>query len=110
VNSPLNPLAKPDPLTPRLALRPREAAAALGVSEKTLWLLTADGDVPHFRIGTCVLYPVRELREWLTKQAKSAASAPDSAPIGAESGENNEENAGSSSRKGTNLPGGEEQP
>lgn len=55
-----------------LSLRPREAAKALGISERTLWTLTASGDVPHFKLGRATLYPVRELTDWLT--AKTAAA------------------------------------
>lgn len=52
---------KPEPL----ALRPREAAQALGVSERTLWTLTREGKIPVKRIGRVTLYPVHRLREWL---------------------------------------------
>ena len=52
--------------TNNLALRPREAAKALGVSERSLWEWTHRGDVPHFRIGRTILYPVDSLREWQT--------------------------------------------
>lgn len=55
----------------RLALRPREAARALGISSRLLWALTNTGAIPHIRLGRAVLYPVRELTAWLTKQAKS---------------------------------------
>jgi excisionase family DNA binding protein len=54
---------------PALALRPREAAAALGVSERTLWAWTAAGEVPHVRRGKTVLYPVGELTRWLAEQS-----------------------------------------
>jgi|YNPMSStandDraft_1061717.scaffolds.fasta_scaffold119650_2 excisionase family DNA binding protein len=52
-----------------LALRPREAARALGVCGKTLWSWTKAGIVPHVRIGKAVLYPVDLLQEWLRQQA-----------------------------------------
>jgi excisionase family DNA binding protein len=52
-----------------LALRPREAAKALGVSERSLWEWTHRGDVPHVRIGRTILYPVDGLRAWLNRQA-----------------------------------------
>ena len=54
---------------PTLALRPRQAAKALGVSERTLWAWTAAGDVPHVRRGKAVLYPVAELTKWLSEQS-----------------------------------------
>ncbi|MCS7047344.1 MAG: helix-turn-helix domain-containing protein [Gemmataceae bacterium] len=59
-----------------LALRPREAAQALGISPRTLWALTAPrGPIPCVRIGhgrrRSVLYPVDALRRWLSQQAGS---------------------------------------
>jgi len=56
----------------RLALRPREAAAALGVCEWVLWEMTKADQVPHVRIGKTgksVIYPVDELRTWLSRKA-----------------------------------------
>ncbi|MCO6455098.1 MAG: helix-turn-helix domain-containing protein [Pirellulaceae bacterium] len=57
-----------------LALRPREAAKALGISPRTLWGLTVPrGPIPCLRIGNgkrqTVLYPVAELTTWLTQHA-----------------------------------------
>jgi hypothetical protein len=57
-----------------LALRPREAAKALGISPRTLWGLTAPrGPIPCLRIGhgkrQAVLYPVADLQTWLSRQA-----------------------------------------
>ena len=56
-----------------LALRPREAAKALGISPRLLWQLTHDGHVPCVRVGSgkrrSVLYPTVELQNWLTQQA-----------------------------------------
>lgn len=63
------PTIPPDPATPVLALRIREAAAALGVSERTLWAWTASGDVPCVKRGAVTLYPVDVLRRWLDEQA-----------------------------------------
>ena len=62
---------KLEPRTPCLAMRAREAAKAIGVSERTLWQWTQDGYVPHIRRGKVVLYPVDALREWLNQQAQS---------------------------------------
>lgn len=56
--------------TPRLALRPRDAARALGIGERKLWEMTNRGEIPCVRIGRCVTYPVDLLREWLTGQAE----------------------------------------
>ncbi len=47
------------PLTdqPPLALRPREAAAAMGIGRRKLWEITAarTGGIPHVRVGRSVL-------------------------------------------------------
>jgi excisionase family DNA binding protein len=74
VSNPLNPLAKPDPVTPCLALRPREAAAALGVSERTLWTWTHEGTIPHIRRGKTILYPLSTVVRWLEEQATAKAT------------------------------------
>lgn len=65
-----------------LALRPREAAKALGISARTLWGLTAPrGPIPCLRIGhgkrQSVLYPVADLQAWLSRQAEAAKGGDD---------------------------------
>ena len=47
-----NSLLPPKAEAPCLAMRPREAARALGVCERTLWAWTQRGDVPHV-VFTC---------------------------------------------------------
>lgn len=54
---------------PRLALRPKDAARALGMGERLLWSKTKAGEIPHVRVGKVVLYPVDLLRDWLAEQA-----------------------------------------
>ena len=54
-----------------LSYRPREAAIALGICERTLWALTKSGEIPHVRTGKVVLYPVAMLRSWLEQKAVS---------------------------------------
>lgn len=57
---------------PVLALRSRGAATALGISPRLLWQRTHDGKIPCVRVGRgegrTILYPVAELREWLSQQ------------------------------------------
>ena len=53
-----------------LALRPKDAARALGIGERLLWSKTNAGEIPHVRIGKAILYPVKLLNEWLAQQAK----------------------------------------
>jgi excisionase family DNA binding protein len=66
----------PTDLSSPLALRPREAAKALGISARHLWQLTRDGHVPCVRVGSgtrkTVLYPVAELQAWLARQTAQA--------------------------------------
>jgi excisionase family DNA binding protein len=65
----------PIDLSAPLALRPREAAKALGISARHLWQLTKDGHIPCVRVGSgtrkTVLYPVADLKAWLTRQAQA---------------------------------------
>lgn len=64
-----------------LALRPREAAKALGISERMLWSLTAPrGTIPAVRIGTCVLYPVTGLQAQQPRSMSDALSYTDDHP------------------------------
>jgi excisionase family DNA binding protein len=51
-----------------LSLRPRQAAARLGVSGSTLYRLTRARKIPRLTIGRIVLYHVETLLEWLKKQ------------------------------------------
>lgn len=57
--------------SPRLALRPAEAAKALGIGERLLWELTNTGEIPHTRLGRAVIYPTDALREWLKARAEA---------------------------------------
>ena len=53
----------------RLALRPAEAADALGISERTLRSLLPR--LPHVRLEGVVLLPIRELEQWLRDQVNA---------------------------------------
>ncbi len=63
----MNPVIQP------LALRPRDAAKALGISERTLWSLTAPrGPIAATKIGGkggCTLYSISDLQNWLQASA-----------------------------------------
>jgi len=61
------------PGIPRLALRPKEAARAIGIGERKLWEITADrkSGIPHVRLGKAIVYPVEDLRRWLAERAKN---------------------------------------
>jgi excisionase family DNA binding protein len=53
------------PTTEPLALRPREAAATIGVSPSTLDRLTKAGEIPVVRLGRVRLYELSVLEEFL---------------------------------------------
>ena len=59
--------------SPRLALRPRDAAAALSISERLLWGLTRKGEIPCVRMGRAVVYSVDALRDWLKRRSEGGA-------------------------------------
>lgn len=62
------------PAIPALALRARDAAAALSVSERTLWDMTRRGKLPHVRFNTVILYPVKAIEGWLLQAAQTEPS------------------------------------
>ena len=52
-------------LTNRLALRPKEAAAALGVAPKTLRKWMRELDLPYVRLDGVILIPRARLEKWI---------------------------------------------
>ncbi len=60
-----------EPQIPCIGMRAREAAKALGVSERTLWQWAAEGIIPHVRIGKVRLFPADVIRRWLSEQAQT---------------------------------------
>lgn len=62
--------------TPRSAamlLSANDAAKALSISTRTLWSLTANGEIPAVRIGRLVRYRPETLRDWLASREQAAA-------------------------------------
>ncbi|HEX5104211.1 MAG TPA: helix-turn-helix domain-containing protein [Pirellulaceae bacterium] len=56
---------------PKLLLTQREAADALGVSERTLFSLTSPrGPIPAVRMGKSVRYSLAALQAWIGEQTK----------------------------------------
>ncbi len=53
----------------RILLTVDEAAAALGISEKSLRERSLSGEIPSFTIGDRRLYSVDALREWARAKA-----------------------------------------
>lgn len=64
----------PPPIAP-LALRPRDAAVALGISERLLQEWAKHQGLPNIRIGQVVLYPIEEIRQWLRERTFTPASS-----------------------------------
>ena len=58
----------PTPPIAPLALRPREAAAMLGISVSSLERLTKAGELPRFKDGNKVFYRVASLDAWLARR------------------------------------------
>ncbi len=56
-----------------LALRSREAAKALGISERTLARLKAAGQLAFVRVGNSILFPVKALEAWLEGHSEGVA-------------------------------------
>jgi excisionase family DNA binding protein len=47
----------------------RQAARALGISERKLWDLTQRGEIPHLRIGRNVKYSRAALADWIAHKS-----------------------------------------
>ncbi len=68
---------RPIQLNNRLTLSVREAAEAIGVSERHLRSMLPE--IPHLRIGTRVVIPVERLKQWLSERADTEAKNVDKA-------------------------------
>lgn len=55
-----------------LALRPRECALALGISERLLYEWTNAEGLPHLRIRNTLLYPIETTRTWLQERTRAS--------------------------------------
>ena len=55
----------------KLALSVKEAAAAIGISDRKIWDLINVSGFPSARLGGRVIIPVDDLRRWLSQQAVS---------------------------------------
>jgi excisionase family DNA binding protein len=68
-----------------LAVRSREAARLLSVSEKTLYLWTRAGELPCIRVGqgkrNAVLYRIVDLETWLARAAQTSSQKKDLAGL-----------------------------
>ena len=64
--------------TPTLLLSERDAAAALGLTPRTLqaWRSRGDGP-PHVRVSSrCVRYRVQDLKDWAADRVRQSTADP----------------------------------
>ena len=59
----------------RLALRPKEVAEALGISERTLREWMRNEGLPFARVGRLVVIPRTELLSWLAARVEATCGA-----------------------------------
>jgi excisionase family DNA binding protein len=57
---------------PRLLWTCREAATALGISERKLWDLTNNGAIPSVKIGRAERYDPADIQTWINTQKNRA--------------------------------------
>jgi excisionase family DNA binding protein len=74
----LRPAASDAIEAPRLLLTAKQAAAALAVSPRTLWELTARGELPALRLpgrgkARMLRYAVDDLKAWIARTKANAA-------------------------------------
>jgi hypothetical protein len=73
------------PQVPAILLKPKAAAQALGIGERTLWELTQDGEIPVVNVGKgkerqAIRYLVEDLLTW----AREHRTKPTAQEIGQE--------------------------
>jgi len=56
-----------------MALRRKQAAKALNLSERRIDQLVAEGAIPHFRCGRAVLFPFDQLQAWIAARTVGGA-------------------------------------
>jgi excisionase family DNA binding protein len=57
----------------KLALRPNDAARALGVGRDKLFALLADGSIRSFREGNTRLIPVKAIEDYMARRLQEDA-------------------------------------
>jgi excisionase family DNA binding protein len=53
----------------QIAVRPAEAAAAIGIGRTMIYNLIRTGELPSIRVGKSIRVPVGPLREWVARNA-----------------------------------------
>jgi hypothetical protein len=59
-----------------LAVDEQQAAAMLGISQRTLWEYRKSGEIPIVRIGRLVRFDVEDLKRFLASKKELVSSAP----------------------------------
>jgi hypothetical protein len=67
-----NPTSPASKAAEPLLLTPREAARALAISERSLWSLTASGEVRCVRLGRAKRYAPADLRNYIDRLRSAA--------------------------------------
>ena len=57
----------------KLLLTPRQAAAALQISERTLWELARRGEIKRLKINSSVRYDVKDLEAFIEAKKQGGA-------------------------------------
>ena len=65
------PMTKKNQNIERLSFSVQEAAAAIGVSSRTVHDFVKDGTIAHFRMGTRVLIPADALRVFIESRTQA---------------------------------------
>jgi excisionase family DNA binding protein len=68
---------------PSLLLSLKEAAAALAVSERTVWTLVQEGVLPHLRLGRRLLFSRTALEAWIARTEAKCAELAGALSLGA---------------------------
>ena len=58
----------------QIAVKPLEAAAAIGIGRTQVYNLIRSGQLPSVRVGKSIRVPVESLRNWLLENEKAIAS------------------------------------
>lgn len=69
-----------------LLVTAREAARALAVSQRTLWGLTARGDLACVRIGRAVRYDVEDLKVFINRRKEKNGAQKETPAAGSTTG------------------------
>lgn len=63
------------PTTERLALRKKETAQTMGVSERMIHSMVQSGELPSFKMGRVVLIPVEGIKAYMEARTQKGGQA-----------------------------------